>query len=200
MTPPALTTKSGKIKTPRASRIASASVVHGMLAPSATIFAFNLPALSLVSTSGRAAGIQISQGTSIIASVGAFVPWGESVTDWPVSFSAINPATSRPSEHDTVPRLSLAATSTHPFCARNRAACLPTAPKPCTATLALFRSRPMAFAPTATAAARPKPVAPSSSTGIPPTSRGKPTARPISSCTHPIASSSVPMSGPGMYS
>ena len=35
---------------------------------------------------------------------------------------------------------------------------------------------------------------------MPPSSRGRPTARPISSLTQAMAVSSVPMSGPGMYS
>ena len=48
------------------------------------------------------------------------------------------------------------------------------------------------------AATKPKPVAPISSRGMPPISRGSPTARPVSSWIHPIANSSVPMSGPGM--
>ena len=60
------------------------------------VFAFNRPALSLPSTSGRAAEIQISQGTSTIASTAAFAPCGKSVSDRPACFSAINPATSSP--------------------------------------------------------------------------------------------------------
>ena len=43
-------------------------------------------------------------------------------------------------------------------------------------------------------------MAPISSSGMPPISRGKPTARPISSLIHAMQRSSVPMSGPGIYS
>ena len=44
----------------------------------------------------------------------------------------------------------------------------------------------------------PQPVAPSSSSGMPPSAAGSPIARPISSSTQAMHVSSVPMSGPKM--
>src|SRR6185437_3902635 len=79
------------------------------------IRALSRSTLFLLSTSGLAAGIQISQGTPMIASVSAFSPCGKSTTDLPALFNATNASTLRPSWQDTVPRLSLHATSTQPF-------------------------------------------------------------------------------------
>ena len=81
-----------------------------------------------------------------------------------------------------------------------RAAALPTAPKPWMITRAPASSTTLASLRTSAHTARPKPVAPSSSSGTPPSAPGTPTARPISSYTYAIDVSVVPMSGPGMYS
>jgi hypothetical protein len=63
-----------------------------------------------------------------------------------------------------------------------------------------LRAKSQYFSAASTLAFKPKPVAPISSRGIPPISGGSPTARPISSLIQAMQSSSVPMSGPGIYS
>ena len=51
------------------------------------------------------------QGMSMMASVPALSPPPKSVTGLPVSFKEFSPLTTRPSGEDSVPRLSLHATS-----------------------------------------------------------------------------------------
>jgi hypothetical protein len=72
--------------------------------------------------------------------------------------------------------------------------------KPSMAARVPARLRPDSLAATSAATARPKPVAPISSSGMPPTTRGSPRPDRSQSLTHAMHVSSVPMSGPGMYS
>jgi hypothetical protein len=83
ITPPALAMKSGRLTTPFSYSTASASLVIGILAPCATRRVFSLSTFSSVMTSGRAAGIQMSQATSMIASPSAASPPARSVTGPP---------------------------------------------------------------------------------------------------------------------
>ncbi len=197
ITPPALAMKSGTTSTPRSASSSSASAVAGRLAPGRITLARTSPALAAVNTSGRAAGIHSSQARPTSSSGGTCSPPGNNATESPASLKRTSFSTSRPSGLTTAPLLSEAATRTAPRSASSSAARRPTAPNPCTTMRAPSIRWPLTASTASAATARPYAVAPSSSMGIPPRTRGRPTALPISSRTQAMAVSSRPMSGPG---
>ena len=128
MTPPAFAMKSGTLITPRVWSACSASEVIAMLAPETTSRARSESALPAFSTSGRAAGTQISQLTATSSSGVSCFASAYSVTLRPSALSASSCARSSPRSAYTAPLESATATVTHPSSARKRAVGRPTLP------------------------------------------------------------------------
>ena len=97
MTPPALATKSGMMRTPFLWKYVSTSLDIGMFEPSTMIFALTFVLFALVIRSGIAAVIKMSASTLTISALGRTLQPGYAVTVPFFSLAALSFARSMPS-------------------------------------------------------------------------------------------------------
>jgi hypothetical protein len=150
-----------------------------------------------VSTSGRAAGTSRSQSTPSRSSRGIEEPPGNDATDPPSALQAASAATSRPSGLTTAPAESEAATTTAPRSARKWAAWPPTAPNPLHRHPGTPKAQISCVLDRLGAGGQPQAGCADRIQRDPPSTAGRPTARPISSQIQPMQASSMPCPDPG---